>query len=116
MERRTFTLGAVLSALSGKLLCSMDDLYRVLNFLTGEDLYTHQLPRAFKVAAPFVAQQHPELALLDWSTVGRETWQPWLTAQVERFGPTLELEPIPFGAYEAMDPIAEAIEMRGIEP
>lgn len=109
---QTFTLGEVLTCLTGKLLCDMDGVYRALNFLTGENLYTHQLPRAFRVAAPFVAQQHPDLAALDWSDVGPDNCRQWLRAQVARFGPTRELTALPTGAYEAMHPLAELDEMR----
>lgn len=112
-KSKTFTLGQVLTALSGTLLCPVDELYAVLNYLTGESLYTHQLPRAFRVCAPFVATQHPDLAALDWSGVNRTNHRQWLRTQVARFGPTAVLMPIPAGAYEAMDPIDELVEMRG---
>ena len=113
MSASTFTLGEVLTALTGRLLCSIEGLYRVLNFLTGESLYTHQLPRAFGVYAPFVAVQHPDLAAIDWSGVNTETWRDWLSEQEARFGTTRELTPIPSSAYERQDPIAEAVEMMG---
>ena len=112
-EKQTFTLGEVLTALTGRLLCDIDGLYRVLNFLTGESLYTHQLPRAGRAAAAYLAQQHPDLAVLDWSGVDLENWRDWLREQVDRFGPTRELSPMPAGAYEPQDPIAEIMEMRG---
>jgi len=108
-----FTLGEVLTALTGRLLCPIDGLYRVLNFLTGAELYTHQLPRAFRVCSPFVAQQHPDLAALDWSGVNADTWRAWLLEQEQRFGDTRPLTPIPVGAYEQQDPIDEAVEMMG---
>jgi hypothetical protein len=110
---KTFTLGEVLTALTGKLLCSIDGMYAVHNFLTGESLYTHQLPRAFRVCAPFVAQQHPDLAALDWSGVNATNYRQWLDTQIARFGTTRTLTALPSGAYEAMDPIAEAVKMRG---
>jgi hypothetical protein len=113
LESQVFTLGEVLTALTGVMLCPIDDVYKVLNFLTGESLYTHQLPRAFRVCQPFVAQQHPDLAALDWSGVGPTTWRAWLDARVERFGPTRALSPMPAGMYERQDPIAEAAEMMG---
>lgn len=113
MTEHTFSIGQVLTALTGRLLCSVDDLYAVLNYLTGESLYTHQLPRAFRVAAPHVAQQFPDLAVLDWSGVNQETWKSWLAEQEQRFGKTLTLEPLPTGAYEAQEPLSELAEMMG---
>jgi hypothetical protein len=111
--KKAFTLGAVLTVLSGKLLCDLSELYAVLNFLTGEEIYTHQIPRAFRVSQPFVAREHPDLAALDWSGVGRETFREWLASAVVRFGTTRELSPLPVGAYEAQNPIEEAWQMRG---
>lgn len=110
---RTFPLGEVLSIITGKLLCDIGGVYRVLNFLTGEELYTHQIPRAMRVCQPFVAWLHPDLAALDWSGVNTSNWQAWLGAQVARFGPTRELAPLSPHAYEPQDPIDEAIEMMG---
>lgn len=109
----TFTLGAVLTVLSGKLLCDMDEVYRILNHMTGESLFTHQLPRAARVCEAALAQQHPDLALLDWSGVTPESWRQWLAETVEMWGPTREVKPLPTGFYEAQDPIAELVEMRG---
>lgn len=110
---RSFSLGAVLSVISGKLLCELDELYQVLNYLTGQSIYTHQIPRAFRVSAPYVATQHPHLAVLDWSGVNNSTYRAWMDEQVRRFGATAELEPLPDGAYDAMHPIDELIEIRG---
>jgi hypothetical protein len=110
---RRFSLGAVLSVISGRLLCELDELYQVLNFLTGQSIYTHQIPRAFRVCAPYVATQHPDLAVLDWSGVNNRTYRAWMDEQVRRFGATAGLEPLPAGAYDAMHPLDELIEMRG---
>jgi hypothetical protein len=110
---KEFALGEVLTALSGLLLCEVAGVYRVLNFLTGETLYTHQLPRAFRVCQPFVADQHPDLAALDWSGVDTTNWRAWLAAQETRFGTRRSLTPIPPEAYTHHDPVTDAIEMVG---
>ena len=59
-----FHIGDVLSITTGKMVSptGMDGIYKILNFMTGEDLYTHQLPRAMRVCAPHLLQQHPQLA------------------------------------------------------
>jgi len=105
--KATFTLAEVLSVLTDILLCDIEGVYRVLNFMTGANLFTHQLPRAGRLAAPCIAQQHPDLAALDWTHVGPENWREWLQAQVERFGLTVELSPLPPGAYVAQHPLTE---------
>lgn len=60
-ETKEFTIGAVLSATTGILLCPLGDLYAILNWMTGEDLMVHQLIRAGKRARPALLKQHPFL-------------------------------------------------------
>lgn len=60
-----FPLSVVLSATTGRLLCSIDQVYKILNQVTGDNLFTHVLPRAFKFASPLIKQQYPELAKAD---------------------------------------------------
>jgi hypothetical protein len=112
-DGRGFPLGEVLSIVTGKLLCDVGGLYRVLDFLTGEALMTHQLPRAARVCRPFLAQQHPDLAAIDASTVTATNWRDWLACQVRQFGKTRTLRPIPREAWERKDPLEEAVEMMG---
>ena len=39
----------------------MQGVYEILNFLTGDDLYTHQIPRAMRECRPWLASQFPQL-------------------------------------------------------
>jgi hypothetical protein len=39
----------------------MGGVYEILNHATGDDLYTHVLPRACKFAAPQILEMYPEL-------------------------------------------------------
>ena len=39
----------------------MDGSYEILNFLTGDSLYTHQLPRAVRQCEPWLRAQFPTL-------------------------------------------------------
>ena len=112
-KHRRFSLGAILSVSTGVLLCEMGDLYRILNYMTGESLYTHQLPRACAIAKPCNLTQHPDLAEIDVNNITRENWRQWLATQTRRFGATRNVSPLPIGTYRAQDPIEELIEMRG---
>lgn len=42
---REFDLATVLTVTTSRLLTDMDNLYDILNYLTGDDFMTHQLPR-----------------------------------------------------------------------
>ena len=47
---KMFDLGAILNITTGRLFTNMDDVYEVLNYLTGDDICTHQIPRVMKAA------------------------------------------------------------------
>jgi hypothetical protein len=40
----------------------MDGVYQILNHVTGDNLYTHTLPRACRFARPLILEAYPELA------------------------------------------------------
>jgi hypothetical protein len=113
--KRTFTLGQVLTITGEKLLCEVGDVYDILNFMTGDGLYTHQLPRARDECKPWVLRQHPQLEGIDSNAVTPETYRQWLSEQVELLGNAFELEPIPADDHERRNPIEELVEMVGPE-
>jgi hypothetical protein len=92
---RSFHLGDVLSVTTGKLVSPrlIEGVYDILNYMTGDSLFTHQLPRASRECAPWLLRQHPELATVDASGVTRTTWRRWLAEQIAQFGDSLEVEP-----------------------
>jgi hypothetical protein len=47
--RKEFPTAEVLSAITGHLVCEIGGVYRVLNWMTGENLFTHQLPDWLRV-------------------------------------------------------------------
>lgn len=114
-EKRTFHLGVVLSITHGVLVAPrhMDDVYEILNFMTADNLFTHQLPRACDECKPHLLEQHPQLAELDDTGVGPDNWRPWLDEQVKRFGETLEVESMADGRHEYRNAVAELEEMVG---
>lgn len=98
-QTRTFPLRVVLTVTTGRLLTEprgpqdngISDLYEILNWITGDELFTHQLPRAERAAMPWLLKCFPELvpacASLDsldrWlnsdQTGGQEAIKMWLT-------------------------------------
>ncbi|MGI9485424.1 MAG: hypothetical protein ACR2RF_05990 [Geminicoccaceae bacterium] len=112
METRDFRIGDVLSVTSAHLVSprGMEGVYDILNFMTGDQLFTHQLPRAARECRPFLLEQYPALADLDETNCGPETWEVWLAEQVERFGKALPIRPIPPHMHEFIDPLSELAE------
>lgn len=62
MNQKAFQISQVLSITTGRLCCDMGGVYEILNFVTGDELYTHVLPRACRFAGPLILEQFPELA------------------------------------------------------
>jgi hypothetical protein len=114
-ERKTFAIDDVLSAYSGFLVSRrhMAGVYDVLNFLTRDNLYTHQLPRAMEECHAHLEQQHPILAEIDCSGLNPQTLPKWVPEIIAKFGETLELEPLPAEAHEFRHPVEELESMVG---
>lgn len=108
-----FTTGEIITAGLGRLCCPMKDLYKVMNFLTGENLFTHQLPRAFHACTKWVQEQHPWLAQLDLSKCNKDTVHEWLSDAESKHGKQHELNPLPKDQWHFIDPIQEAIDLTG---
>jgi len=116
-DTRDFDLADVLSITTGRLLShdGMGGVYRILNHLTGDDLMTHQLPRAAETCRPALRAQHPFLTDLQppAEDVPLDQLMAWL-AQAERdHGYTLPVTPL--AAWEHRNPIAELVDMVGPE-
>ena len=110
-----FTLGQVLTVTTGRLLCPMDELYAILNFMTQEDLYTHQLPRASNHCKPALLEKYPILAKLriPYLDSKQEYDEFLMLASINlKLEDGLEVDPLDM-VYPAMNPIDELNFMRG---
>jgi len=60
---KLFHISDLLSVTTGRLVSSrhMDGIYEILNFLTGDNLFTHQLPRAMDECKPWLRSTFPTL-------------------------------------------------------
>lgn len=128
---KPFHIGTVLSITTGKLLSldRMAGVYRILDYMTGESLYTHQLGRAAETCKPHLLEQFPQLdgAAMDRAIADLEKnlaacadpWpviNDWLRLMVDgKFGiqvaEELDVEPLSAGSYEHRNPLLELIEM-----
>lgn len=112
---RHFHIGDVLSITTGKLVSPrhISGVYDILNYMTGDSLFTHQLPRAWRECQEPLMAQHPQLRDVDDSGVNETTWRGWLDKQVATFGEMLPVEPLRAGQHLHIDPIEEAEAMVG---
>lgn len=110
-----FTTAQVVTAGTCRMVCEIDGLYQILNFLTGDELYTHQLLRASKVCEPWLRRQFPWLVVLDTDACNRGNWRQWLKVITDRVGEHQEVEPLPEGVWTYLDPVEEGIQMFGVD-
>lgn len=106
---KSFRTPVVVSVTSKFLLCDMGELYDVLNYMTGSDLFTHQLPRAGDACTPALIEQHPKLASPEVAELlkgtDRTNWAIRCHKLIEILGPNLSVEPLK--SFEAKNPITE---------
>lgn len=113
---KQFHISDILSVSTGSLLSNrhMDGMYDILGYLTGEELYTHQLPRAMRDVKPWLMAQHPGLPTADDAKhVNEHNYKSFVADWQEKFGEWLSIEPMPAGENGPRDPIQELVEMVG---
>lgn len=113
MTAREFDLGDILSITTGMLVSprGMVGLCDAIEFVAGEPVWTHQIPRVSREAAPAILRQHPQLAEVDASSVTSENWETWLADQMTKFGARLSIRPMNEDEHERVDPLSELAEM-----
>lgn len=110
-ETRDFHLGDILSVTTGRLVSPrhIGGVYDILNFMTGDNLFTHQLPRACGECEGPLLAQHPDLAGVEVPEefTGKEHVEAWLAEQVARFGETRPVAALGDDDHTRIDPFAE---------
>jgi hypothetical protein len=113
---RAFHIGDILTITTGRLVSPdhMDGVYRILNWMTGDNLFTHQLPRACAECAPSLRQQFPDLAAVEVPAElsGETDVTAWLEAQIAIYGDVRQVEPLAAEDHTHMDPLAELRQLR----
>jgi hypothetical protein len=117
-ETREFGLGTVLTVTTGRLLAPIGNVYDILGWMTGEDLFTHQLIRAADVCTPVLLKAFPWLADVEVPEEGEgfdteELVTGWLAEQAEKLGATFPVPKLPGGMYSHRHPLVELEEMLG---
>lgn len=109
-ETREFHIGDVITVTTGLLVAPrhIDAIYDLCNFMTGESLMTHQLPRASRECEPTLREQHPDLCseiappISSW-----EEAEAWLSTLYPKYGEMVTVRPLDSEDHTRIDPISE---------
>lgn len=111
MTTKDFHIGDILTVTTG-IFCAptgVGAIYNILGWMTGDDLMTHQLPRAGRECEADLKRQHPDLAAIVMPKFsGEAEGRAWLAEQVGIYGETRPVAPLAAADHTAIDPIAEA--------
>ena len=110
-EQKLFHLGDILTITTGRLVSKrhMDGVYDILNFMTRDNLFTHQLGRASNECKPVLLAQHPQLAAVTGDDVTPENFKEWIEARCAEFGEELMVQQLPEHAHEVINPMSELV-------
>lgn len=109
---KDFPTADVMSTITGRLMGEIGGVYDVLNWMTDESVFTHQLPRISREALPVILAAHPELqnAIDESTTVNPDNWKVWRTLWIDRYGPTIAVPKFDADSHESIDPLSELAE------
>lgn len=113
MTTKEFATRDVLSTVTGRLMGDIGGVYEVLNWMTGESVFTHQIPRISREAVPVVLAVHPTLqtAIDEAEQVTPENFATWRDTWEDRYGPTIAVPKFNSDTHESIDPMSELAEM-----
>lgn len=120
-EIALFPISAILTVLSGQLLCSIDDLYAIIGHMVGRPVFTHELgsSRVLGACAAAIATEHPDLAQYNGHTFDGMSGNPAAIEELvkrlgEQHGTHLAVSPLE--GFNAGNPIDTFAEMAGEKP
>lgn len=105
MKTERFHLGVVLSMITGKRFCEMEDIHRIATHLAGRPMLTHELGWVRAESRPHLLAQFPALAGVTGEGVTPDNFAAWLSARVSEHGEWLDVAPLPAAdAHESVEP------------
>lgn len=113
METKDFHISDILTITTGRLVSSrhMTGVYDILGWMTGENLFTHQLPRVAREAKPVLLATHPQLASVDSEAeINPDNLKGWIADRVKEFGETLPVPKLGVDQHERIDALSELAE------
>ncbi|MBE5453474.1 hypothetical protein E3G52_000338 [Mycobacteroides abscessus] len=117
-DTRMFGLGAIVTVITGRMLAAdIGDIYKLLNFMTGDNLFTHQLPRASAECTPILLEQHPQLADIAVPDLpDADAYMAYLAGLEDTYGAELPVTQLPADAHTHINPLVELANMMPGKP
>ncbi len=102
-NKKEFDLGAILNITTKRLITNMEDVYEVLNYLTGDIILTHQFSKVIPIVREYILSIYPELTGIgdNIEINSIEDAKSFTNEQKKVFGDKLPLSPIEKKAYYA---------------
>lgn len=117
MNRRHFSLGAVLSAYTGRMCVSdIGQIYGILNFMLDDDLFTHQLPAASSAVIPSLERQFPWLTEVELPEGGGEDFTDAVRALADEHGVILVVEKADNAEWKTGNAMKDLLDIAGDKP
>jgi hypothetical protein len=114
-DLQAFHIGDLLSVSTGALVSpdGIGGVYKILNYLTGDNLMTHQLPLACDAIRPDLLKQHPWLESITAPKFDGDEARvkAWVEEQGAEYGLWHPLNPVP-ESWGQHDPIADLLNMK----
>ena len=109
---KDFPTADVLSTITGRLMGDIDGVYKVLEWMAGHPVWTHQLPRIGREAQPVLTNRQPELqrAIDEAEQVNPDNYREWLARWENRYGPTIAVPKFSADDHDPIDPMLELAE------
>lgn len=109
---KSFSIGAILSVTTGVLLADIGEVHELLDHMTGDTLFTHQLPRAATECVGPLREQFPQFDGIEVPTFDApEYYAEWASDQGHAYGDWHEVRPLEPGQHVRRNPLAELAEM-----
>lgn len=95
-NEKNFDLDVILTVTSGRLFTNIENLYDILNYLTNDKIYTHEIPYLMNIAKKYILSKYPQLV-----NVGRDVainnWQDiknFIDEQKKIYGNSIRISPM----------------------
>lgn len=110
---KKFHISDILTVITGKMVSirSMDGLYDILNYMSKDNLHTHQIPRVMRECKPYLIKQFPELGKVEtnFENVSNNSILTLIGVIESELGSYFEVEQLPEGVHKYIDPVAEMV-------